>query len=69
MIGLFCNFFIRVELESLNSKDGTIDSGAIVLNNNVELRIANYTYNLMFFALHGVFIVIDSETGIATVEF
>ena len=69
------NFFMGVELESFSNKDDTIESGANVLNNNVELRInykaadANFTYNLIFFALHDIFIVIDPETGITTVEF
>jgi len=70
------NFFMGVELESFRSKDDTIKSSANVLNNNVELRInyasaitANFTYNLVFFALYDIFIVIDPETGITTVEF
>jgi len=69
------NFFMGVELESFSNKDDTIESGANVLNNNVELRInykatdATNTYNLVFFALHDIFIVIDPETGITTVEF
>ena len=69
------NYFMGVELESFSNKDDTIESGANVLNNNVELRInyastaASYTYNLVFFALHDIFIVIDPETGITTVEF
>ena len=64
-----------VELESFSNKDDTIESGANVLNNNVELRInykqvdANNAYNLLFFARHDIFIVIDPETGITTVEF
>ena len=65
-----------VELESFSNKDNTIKSGANVLNNKVELRInyatgitANFTYNLVFFALQDIFIVIDPETGITTVEF
>ena len=47
-----------VELESFSNKDDTIESGANVLNNNVELRInykqadATNTYNLVFFALY-----------------
>ena len=63
-----------VELESFSNKDDTIESGANVLNNTVELRI-NYkntdavnSYNLVFFALHNIFIVIDPKTGITTVE-
>ena len=69
------NFFMGVELESFSNKDDTIESGANVLNNNVELRInykqadATNAYNLVFFALHDIFIVIDPETGITTVEF
>ena len=68
------NYFMGVELESFSNKDDTIESGANVLNNNVELRInyastaASYTYNLVFFALHDIFIVIDPETGITTVK-
>ena len=64
-----------VELESFSNKDDTIESGANVLNNNVELRIhyrstaASNAYNLVFFALHDIFIVIDPETGITTVVF
>jgi len=69
------NFYMGVELESFSNKDDTIESGANVLNNNVELQInykqadATNTYNLLFFALHDIFIVIDPETGITTVEF
>ena len=59
------NFYMGVELESFSNKDDTIESGANVLNNNVELRInyksdaATNVYNLVFFALHDIFIVID----------
>ena len=69
------NFYMGVELESFSNKDDTIESGAIVLNNNVKLCInykqanATNTYNLVFFALHDIFIGIDPETGITTVEF
>ena len=69
------NFYMGVELESFSNKDDTIESGANVLNNNVELRInykqvdANNASNLLFFARHDIFIVIDPETGITTVEF
>ena len=69
------NFYMGVELESFSNKGDTIESGANVLNNNVELRInykqadATNAYNLVFFALHDIFIVIDPETGITTVEF
>ena len=65
-----------VELESFSLKDDVIESGANVLNNNVELRLTysqasaqNVPYNLMFFALYDCFLVIDPETGITTVEF
>ena len=65
-----------VESESFSNKDDTIESGANVLNNKMELRInyasaitATNTYNLVFFAHHDIFIVIDLETGITTVEF
>ena len=68
-----------MELESFSNKDNTIESSVHVnvLNNNVELHInkyyktrdaSNYTYNLMFFALHDIFIMINPETGIPTVE-
>ena len=65
-----------VELESFSLKDDVIESGANVLNNNVELCLTysqasaqNVPYNLMFFALYDCLLVIDPETGITTVEF
>ena len=64
-----------VELESFSNKDNTIESGANVLNNNVELCInyttmnATNTYNPVFFALHDIVIAIDLEIGITAVEF
>ena len=57
-----------------SNKDNTIESRVNALDNNVELRI-NYTstiaantYNLIFFSLRDIFIVIDPETGITTVK-
>ena len=81
------NYFLKrsnavygIELESFSNKDDTIESGANVLNNNVELRInfdsadtlyttGTQSYNCMFFALHDIFLVIHPETVITTVEF
>ena len=49
------NFHMGLELESYSNKDNTIESGAEVLNNNMELCINYYTatntYNVVFFAL------------------
>ena len=65
-------------MESFSNKDNTIESGCNVFNNNVQLHInystnmnmaASFNYNLLLFALHDIFLVIDPETGITTVEF
>ena len=70
------NIVFGVELESMSNKSNVIESGANVLNNNIELR-CNFTQgttsttgmNVVFFALHDVFIVIDPDTGISSLEF
>ena len=66
------NFFMEVELESVLNKDSTFESEANVLNHNVELRINDKntnSYSVFFFALHDIFIVINPETGMTTVDF
>lgn len=71
------NVVYGVELESMSNKNNVIESGANVLNTNVEVRMnfsadatpAGSTYNIVFFALHDVFTVIDPDTGITSLEF
>jgi hypothetical protein len=63
-----------VELESFSNRGNTIESGANVLNNTVQLRLkfSNTTtgpMTLTVYCLYDIFLVIDPETGITTVEF
>lgn len=66
--------FFGVELESFNQKNNAIECGANVLNNNIELRM-NFSatsannYNLIVYGYHDVFVVIDPNTGITSLEF
>jgi hypothetical protein len=67
------NMVYGVELESMSNKNNVIESGANTLNTNVEIRMnmaaATNAQNIVFFALHDVFIVIDPDTGITSLEF
>ena len=66
-----------LELESFSGKSGTIESGLNVLNANVSFRMNfehatttnNETYYCTFYCLFDIFLVIDPETGITTLEF
>ena len=61
-------------MELITNKDNSIESEANALNNNTELCIkykkvdAVYACNLVFFALHDIFIMNDPETGIITTK-
>ena len=66
--------FFGVDLESFGQKSDMIECGANVLNNNIELRLnfsanSNYAMNLIVYGFHDVFIVIDPNTGITSLEF
>jgi hypothetical protein len=74
------DIFFGVELESFSGKNDTIECGANVLNNNIELRftfnsiinsaIGIYSaYNCYVYGYHDVFIVMDPLTGVTTLEF
>ena len=68
------NLPFGLELESFSGKSGTIESGINVLNSNISFRMnfsttANEQFYCTFYCLYGIFLVIDPETGISTVEF
>lgn len=76
--GYTSNMVYGVELESFSNKSDVIESGINVLNNNIEVRLnmssvaadgEDNTMVMTFYALHDVFLVIDPETGITTLEF
>lgn len=68
------NAVFGLELESFNGKSNVIESGMNVLNSTIQMRMnfstaTSNAHTCMFFCLYDVFLVIDPETGITTLEF
>ena len=68
------NMVYGIELESFSGKSNTIESGLNVLNSVLQMRgtfsdTADDAYTLRFYCMFDIFIVIDPETGVTTIEF